>query len=33
MERLSSLFSGRMTFGAGGAIVESQQILRRMGVA
>src|SRR5690606_12713945 len=27
MERLSSLFSGRMTFGAGGAIVESQQIL------
>lgn len=33
MERLSSLFSGRMTFGAGSAIVESQQILRRMGVA
>lgn len=31
LERLSSLFSGRMTFGAGTAIVESQQILRRMG--
>lgn len=32
-ERLSTLFSGRMTFGAGAAIVESQQILRRMGFA
>lgn len=33
MERLGSLFSGRMTFGGGTAIAESQQILRRMGFA
>lgn len=33
MERLSSLFSGRMTFGPGNAMAESQQILRRMGFA
>jgi hypothetical protein len=33
MERLSSMFSGRMTFGTAGAIVESQQILRRMDLA
>ncbi len=33
MERMSSMFSGRMTFGAAGTIGESQQILRRMGLA
>ena len=33
MERLSSMFSGRMIFGTAGAIVESQQILRRMDLA
>lgn len=33
MDRLSTLFAGRMTFAGGTAIAESQQILRRMGFA
>lgn len=33
MNRLSGTFSGRMTFGPGTATAESQQMLRRMGVA
>jgi len=33
MDRLSGMFSGRMTFGTGTATAESQQMLRRMGIA
>lgn len=33
MDRVSSMFSGRMTFAPGTAVAESQQIIRRMGIA
>lgn len=33
MDKLSSMFSGRMIFGAGTAAAESQQMLRRMEIA